>query len=393
MRDELLVNSASDRRLLILGCLLFVSGSAIFYMFPAYLAQMAGRLSLDFEQLGTLAAVECLAIGVTSLLGPIWIARLSHRLCAILGILVCVLGNIATAHCESFHAVLLSRLVTGLLGEGVLLTLSYSVIGAVRNVDRGFAIALTTAVSFGAAVIAAAAVLQRHFESFGTLLPLLVVALATLPCVAWLSLEPAPATAIEANAESAFGDRRVLFALLAQAIWFAAPGAFWTFAEQVAVNKGIASDSAELALSIGELASLAGSLLAAAQGERWGRRRPIIVATVGIVVTAYWYLFSATPLELALVLSLFYIFWNYGTVYQMGFVSSLDTTGRFAVVMPAAQVIGLSIGPYVAGRWMEKSGDSAVVLATAVFAALGVALYLIPRYSATPARPTQSRAT
>jgi hypothetical protein len=42
---------------------------------------------------------------------------------------------------------------------------------------------------------------------------------------------------------------------------------------------------------------------------------------------------------------------------------------------------------------MEKSGDSAVVLATAVFAALGVALYLIPRYSATPARPTQSRAT
>ena len=94
MTDQMLAKAmaggAADRRALrddarheFLGCLLFVAGSAIFYMMPAYLALVGGRLALDSAQLGTLAGVESLAIGISSLLGPFWVARLDRRLCLI----------------------------------------------------------------------------------------------------------------------------------------------------------------------------------------------------------------------------------------------------------------------------------------------------------------------
>lgn len=378
--DDHTRGSGADSRLLLLGCLLFVAGSAVFYMFPPYLAQIGARFSLDPAQLGTLAAVESLGIGMTSFLGPLWILRFNHRACAILGILVCVLGNVATAFAGSYQAVLVSRFALGLLGEGVLLTVSYTVLCLLRHVDRGFAIALTSAVSFGAAVIASAAALQRLFPVFGTLGPLIAIALATLPLVGFFSLTQPPAGAAAVPEGPRNKNRLVILALIAQAVWFGAPGAFWTFAEQVATDKGIAGKSAELALSIAELASLFGSLIAALLGHRWGRMRPIIAASVGIVLTGTLYQLCRTPVEAGVVLSVFYIFWNYGTVYQMSLVSSLDETGRLAVVMPAAQVFGLAVGPLVAGSWMTRSGDAAVAMSTAVFAALGVALYFATSY-------------
>ena len=102
------------------------------------------------------------------------------------------------------------------------------------------------------------------------------------------------------------------------------------------------------------------------------------MATLGIVAASGIYAFCTTSIELAVVLSVFYILWNFGTVYQMGLVSSLDSTGRLSVLMPAAQVFGLSFGPLVAGRWMERSGDIAVVMTTATFAGVAIALYSVP---------------
>jgi len=45
--------------------------------------------------------------------------------------------------------------------------------------------------------------------------------------------------------------------------------------------------------------------------------------------------------------------------------------------MPAAQVFGLSFGPYVAGRLILGHGDGAVTVSTVVFAMTGLGLYLV----------------
>lgn len=368
---------SADSRLLFLGSLLLVSGSAIFYVMPAYLEWLGSRLRLDSEQLGVLAAVESLGIGITSLLGPLWVTRIGLRFAILFGILVCVLGNVWTAFSDSNLVVLTSRFAIGLLGEGTFYTVSYAILGRVHNVDRAFAIAVTSVVTFGAAAIRSAAVLERGLPDFGLLAPLIGIALAIVPFIGWVSLAShAPRSVASAPAGPRTTNGVALLALFAQAIWLAAPGAFWTFAEKIATDKGIPSAAVELALSLAVVASLSGCVLAVWLGDRWGRLPPIVGATTGMIVSAFAYQMGHGIGTLGFLLSLFYTCWNYGTVYQLSFVSWLDRDGRIAVMMPAAQVFGLSVGPLCAGRLMVMSGDWAVAITTTVFAVSGVVLYL-----------------
>jgi predicted MFS family arabinose efflux permease len=360
----------------VLGCLLFVAGSAIFYMMPAYLTYVGGRLALDPAALGTLAAVESLAIGLASLSGPAWVGRIDRRLLLILGIVASVVGNLATVEVSGFRAVLACRFAVGLLGEGVLYTVSFAILGGVRNVDRAFAMALTAAVVFGAATTAGATFLNGAIPPLGLLAPLVMIALAVAPFLlrpAAKATAPSPA---ETPTRAGWGAGLAVLALVAQAIWFGAPGAFWSFAEQVAIDKGVAADTAELGLSLGELASLIGSLFAAWAAGRWGRRGPIVAASAGMCLAAVAYQLSDGVAPLTGCLSVFYIFWNYGTVYQIGLAAELDRGGRVAVMIPAAQVFGLSVGPFCAGRMMLRLGDGAVTIATCAFAGLALLLYV-----------------
>ena len=363
-------------RFLLLGSLLFVGGSAILYVMPPYLDWLADRLRLDPTQLGALAAVESLGIGIASLLGPIWLLRIDQRLCVLFGILVCVIGNSYTAYSDSYPLVLISRFGVGLLGEGIFYTVGFAILGRAHNMDRAFAIALTAAVAFGAIGIGCAAKLEQVLPAFGPLAPLIGVALAIVPFIGSLSSTP-PERALRASGPvpERNADGLALFALFAQALWFAAPGAFWTFAEKIATDNGIPNRAVEAALSLSVVASLAGCLVAVWLRDRWGRLMPIAAATVGIILSAVLYQIAHGINSLELLLSLFYALWNYGTVYQLSFVSSLDRSGRIAVMMPAAQVFGLSIGPLCAGSLMAGSGDWAVAITTAAFAALGLALY------------------
>jgi hypothetical protein len=58
------------------------------------------------------------------------------------------------------------------------------------------------------------------------------------------------------------------------------------------------------------------------------RLKPIIISTVGMIVSAIIYQYCEGVVWLGLLLAIFYCFWNYGTVYQLSFVSQLDPSGR-----------------------------------------------------------------
>jgi predicted MFS family arabinose efflux permease len=372
-----LATPARELRIVTLGCLLYVGGQSLFFLMPAFLALLGNRLALDTAQLGTLAGAESLAFALTSLAAPLWIHRVDLRRAIVAGVIVFTVGSIATAFCPTFATLLALRIVVGLLGEGVLGTISFRFLGSARDVDRAFAIALTGAVVFGAAVMAGAAALAHVAPRFGLLLAMIAMALAIVPFVGWTSaLAGAAGTEAERSRGGGIGPS-ALIALAAQALWFGAPGAFWTFAEQVATDKGMTNHAAEVILSIGELVALVGCTAAAALGDRLGRIVPITCASAGLAISAIVFAGSAGTIVMAVCLAVFYTFWNYGVVYQMSFVTQLDTSGNAAVVMPAVQVIGLSVGPFVAGWLITAHGDGAVTASTLSFIAAGLALYVV----------------
>jgi predicted MFS family arabinose efflux permease len=172
------------------------------------------------------------------------------------------------------------------------------------------------------------------------------------------------------------------------AIWFAAPGAFWTFAESAAVARKIPAQSISMALAVGNAAGLLGSVMAAWQADRWGRLWPITIASGSLCLSVVMYGHCANAVALACALSAFNILWNYAAVYEMALVVVLDPAGRAAVGIPAAQVIGFAAGGMICGLVITGASYAALPVVVALFAAGGW-LALAPCLWTLKRRPSQ----
>ena len=171
--------------------------------------------------------------------------------------------------------------------------------------------------------------------------------------------------------------RLAIVAVVGMTMWFAAPGAFWSFAESAAAARNVPDGVISIALAIGNTAGLLGSVAAAWQGNRWGRLWPIVIATVSIGVSVVASGHCVSVIALALALSAFNIFWNYAAVYQMALVVALDPAGRVAMGISAAQVTGFAAGGFFSGLAITGLGYVALPTVVCLFAAAGL-LVLAP---------------
>jgi DHA1 family inner membrane transport protein len=372
----------SELGLIVLGCLLYTAGSAILYVLPGYLSEIGTALALDDAQLGAMTAAENIGIGAASILSMLWIGRVSVRVAAALAALACAACNVLAALGHSFHLVIAARFLAGLLGEGTLFALAFVVLRAARYPDRAFGIALTSVVTFGSIVLAAQPSLDRlHFGS-GALLPLAVAALAVLPAIRYMPRSPMPMQGpaagrpVPAHPPARSRNAPAVLALSAMGVWYAAPGAFWTFADTAAASRHVAEADISVALAIGNAVGLAGSLISAWQANRWGRAGPIAIATACLCLAVLAFAHSLTLLALAAALSAFNVFWNYGAVYQMALVAALDPVGRISVAISAAQVFGFAAGGFVSGLVIDRTGFGALPLVVAALAIGGLLLFL-----------------
>ena len=369
-----MVRDFENVRRLVLGCLLYAAGSAILYVFPAYLADLGTKLAIDEARQGQISAAENIGIGLASLLSILWIGRVDRRLAAVGAVIACVSGNVLAFFARDFGQVLAVRFLTGFLGEGPLFVLAFLVLAATRNPDRSLGFALTAVVMFGSIILGAAPALSHIPLGSGAVLPLAVAALSVLSAVRWMPKPAAPAHSPNQPA-AARESWRAIIAVIAMAIWFGAPGAFWTFAVDAAISRQISMTDISTALAVGNAVGLLGSVLAAWQGERWGRSVPILLATLGLGLSVVAFQYSLHSAALSTTLTAFNIFWNYGTVYQMALVVALDRTGRATAGISAAQVFGFAAGGFVSGYAIVGLGYAALPLVIAAFAALGLVLF------------------
>jgi predicted MFS family arabinose efflux permease len=370
MRDE-----SNDTGRLLLGCLLYTAGSAILYVSPAYLADLGARFGIDEARMGALSAAENIGIGLASFFAMWWNGRVGYREAAMFGVLACLAGDAISFVSHNFAVLLLARFATGLLGEGTLFVLAFLVLASVRNPDRALGFALTAVVLFGSLVLGAASFLNGIPGGTAMLLPLAAIALAVLPVLRWMPVATAlAAEAADRQSAPATDGWRALLAVIAMAVWFGAPGGFWTFADAAAASRQVSPGDIDTALAIGNAVGLLGSALAAWQGNRWGRGVPILAGTIGLCLSVAAFHRSVEVVALAATLAAFNIFWNYATVYQMALVVALDRTGRATAAISAAQVLGFAAGGFLSGFAIVSAGYSALTAVVAVFAVAGVFL-------------------
>jgi predicted MFS family arabinose efflux permease len=388
VKIERVSDDRSDAGQVLLGSLLYAAGSAILYVLPAYLGELSSQLGVNEAQMGSVTAAENIGIALASILSMFWLTRFDRRTVAATGAVFCVLFNLTAFFSRSFDWLVVTRFLTGLLGEGILFSLAFSVLGSSRDPDRSFGIGLTTVVMFGSVVLGTSTYLDRVPHGTGALLPLAILPLAIFVALKWMPRD-APASASRESDRAAPPTRRLaMLAIGGMAIWFAAPGAFWTFAESAAVARKIPGETISIALAVGNAAGLLGSVMAAWQGDRWGRLWPITIASGLLCLSVVLYGHCTNAVALASALSAFNIFWNYATVYEMALVVALDPAGRAAVGIPAAQVIGFAAGGFFSGLVITGASYAALPVVVSMFAAGGL-LALAPCLWTIKRRPPQ----
>lgn len=366
-------DSKTGKKIIIVGSLLSLVGSGIFFTMPGYLGDVAAALHLSPERVGLLSGAENLAIGISGLLTSLLLTKVGFKALGAAAAL-CVTGIVLSGLTNDFHSLLLYRFLTG-LGEGPLYAMSYIVLGMAVNPDRAFGIALVVTVGVSAAILGVPAPILHGLGTTALLLPTVIAAFLLLPTLRWLPKPDSSAAHAELDDSNA-GLLRPMMLLFGMAVWFAAPGMFWAFAETSAAARGVSDASIGIALSLSTLTSLVGPAFPALVGDRMGRTIPFLVCTIGLAGSAAVYPFLTGLTGVALALSVFNICWTGSTVYQMAMTVAALQSGRLAGFAAIAQLAGIAVGGLAGGFLIGAFGYGAGTVGVIGFLTAGSVIFL-----------------
>jgi len=308
------------------------------YAQPQLLASiMADHGALE-SAVGQLFSFENGSFFITLLLASGPIARMSRARTALAGILVLVVGNIASAYADSLTALLIARAVTG-IGAGLISAAGTAAAASSQQPERVFAIITVLHNVILSAQYKIIPYVMTETDPTGCYLMMAAVAVVSLPLCRWL-LAP----------RKTAGDEGSLVTLL-----LSAPNRMFAVVVMVGMFTFEMGQRGTV-LSVTSFAGLAGGVLAAWLGRRFGRVWPIsiglglnVVAAAGLAVFESSFAYSALNLLWAFA-------YNFLVPYLMGALATLDDRGRWAVAGESLWNGGAVPGPWIAAVLVQEGG-------------------------------------
>jgi len=174
------------------------------------------------------------------------------------------------------------------------------------------------------------------------------------------------------------GPELAWLCLAAIVLFNVAASAFWAYADRIGASIHLRERTVSTILTVGNLVSITGSMLAYAISRRWGQHRPQLAATGLMIVTFLVWAMQLTPLHYVLGIFVFFEVWSTVSVYQLGTLSAIDDTGRRVALLPAAQGVGQSVGPSFSAALIALGCDfSRILLAATLFIVGSLTAYAI----------------
>jgi len=362
----------SEIQITVLGSLLYLAGAGVLYAMPAYLDHLTAVYGLSASQAGFLSGGETLSIATSALLTGLFIHRFGRKL-ALVCIVACVLGDLASNFAGRLDVLFGLRLLTGFCGEGPAYALGFSVLARSRRPENAYGWAFVLCVAVSAAAIAASPWLNGLGPS-GVLLPIVAACALAGPSGLWMPGPEQPAP--HAAAGKAGLDLKSLWLLAGMALWFAAPGMFWAFAVRVSSGHGVADADIVRAVALSIGLGLGGSFIPIVLGDRAGRVGPILAATAALALSAVAVALVTQVIPLMLALAAFNGAWNLASVYQLSSLAAQDRSGRYTGLGAFAQLAGQAIGPPIGGIVIDRWGAGTVPWGVGAFAVAGAAVFL-----------------
>jgi predicted MFS family arabinose efflux permease len=360
-----------------------ITGILFFLGLPVITGVLAEDRGLTSAQLGAVASIAMGTTFVSSIFVTTIVARWRRR-----PILAGALTLLAIGHCgfvwgrAPFHALALFAILSG-LGGGVCYAMCLGMLSAARHSVLVFSVLLFFQVIVTAIELAGFPWIARYG---GTSAVFAVLAALSAGSLAWIPWIPEGGARENGRAPPSLGTVTVLAGGLCLAgvmFFYVSIGSLWTFLERVGVSLGLTQAFVGSALSVGNLLSLLGTLVAVALTAKLGVQRASglslavlagALAIMGVAFGVSTYLAGT---------AMFFLCWNLIDILQATTISGLDGAGRVTALIPAAQSLGNTLGPAVAGTALQSGasyptiviGTSICVLAAAAAQLCGRALF------------------
>ena len=352
---------------------LLITAPLFFLLLPLYVGALVDHAALSTAQVGTLVSVELAGAMATSAFGVAWIRRWPWRPTALLSLLALVAANLGSAALPASLPMLSALRALAGAATGVGVSIALAGLGDTARPGRSYGIAVS-----GQLLIAGVALvlLPPWIARFGTAAVFAIfaaTALAAAALVRWLPEGAVPVT----RQIPGFGShsRLAFWGLAGSSCIFLAQTAVWAFTERIGVARGLSPGFIGFALGVAHIPAVAGALLAAAVGGR-ALHTPIMVAcALGEALAALLLLTQFGAATYIVAVCAYQFCWMLWVPLQMAMVAEADVSGRYTVLLTAAQALGVSAGPALAGKLIHGTAYMPVIAIGCGFALAGLALF------------------
>ena len=346
-------------------------------------AQLLGPIMERFGALegdvGRLYSFENTAFFTTILLASGPLASVSRVRTALLGGLLYVMGNVASAYAGSLDALLLARMLAG-VGSGLIGAAGTASAASSSAPERVFAlITVVHNVLLSAQFKALPYVLAEADPSGGYLL-MTGAGVVMMPFFFWLLPPRSNGHASESLATLllAAPNRRLgVVAILGLFIYEAAQSGVFAFLDQLGIRAGIDKFARGDVLMLTGFVGLVGGVFAFWVGRRIGRIWPILIGMGGNVTAAIGLTLCEGAAEYVALNLLWNAAYNFLSPYVMGALAALDDRGRWAVAGSALWNGGTVPGPWIAGALVERGGYLPLAGLSLFTGAICMAMYTV----------------
>ncbi len=352
-------------------------GVLSFIVQPGLVQGFVSELGLSEAGANDLAFAEMLGVAVATCVTAAANRQVNWRVIVAVSLVLAALGNVASAAAAEPGLLQLARLVTG-LGEGGVISLSFTVIGLTTKTERNLALYLVLLLTYGALGLWAMPAAFATIGLDGIFLFWAALTAASLVTVRWLPRSAASRAETRPTAAHV-GLPMLALALLAVLVYNIAIGIAW--ANLFLIGMEIESDEQAIAnaLLLSQFAAVFGALVPVFLERQLGRWMPLSVGAFGGALCMGLLLGEPGYLLFVAAVCGFNFLWNFFLPFMLSSVGDMVVDDEVISVAIALQMIGLGGGPFVAARILDAGGTfqaielTSIVLLVASFLLLATA--------------------
>jgi predicted MFS family arabinose efflux permease len=378
------INEFDNPTAIFAAIILGFAGTGVAMGLPLLVGSMADSLGFNEQQLGWLASSDMGGLFIGSVLTSFFVVKFNRRHLAALGLILVILGNYLSTQNADLLPLMMSRLGAG-IGAGICYSTCTASLAGSHNAARTFSILLFVLVVMNAFIFYIFPIIDGRYGVNGLFMFYLLEA---IPLLLILPLLP------QYCAED--GDKAVLtkattasvvqpsipqilprLCLAAVFSFYLLVGAYWAFIERAGVAADLSAQFISETLTWAQIFSLSGTLLALWLARRFGQSKPLLFALMVMILTMLTLAFKVDSVTFIFSVFSFSFFWIFIDVFQLGTLSNIDHSGRYAAMVPACQGAAQAIAPSMAGMLLSyQLGYSSVMIMCALATAVALYIYL-----------------